>query len=103
LRRDNVGQCEPLDRPAVEPAVADQARRELAPDHSGGARDQNVHGTPAAELVLQRHAAVDEMRLAGNVARLIAGEEEGKRGHFLRRPQPPHRLTIDKGLPHDAG
>ncbi len=43
LRRDDIDQGEPLDRLAVERAIADQTRSELAPDHSGGAGNQNVH------------------------------------------------------------
>ena len=43
------------------------------------------------------------MRLAGNVACLVAGEEEGERRDLLRRAEPPHRLPVDKSLPHCIG
>src|ERR1700733_3456570 len=51
-------------------------------------------------VLLQRHAAVDEMRLAGNVACLVAGEEEGERRNFGHRSEPAHRLPVDEGLPY---
>src|SRR5579885_3170997 len=47
---------------------------------------------------LQRHPAVDEMGLAGNVARFVAGKEEGKGSDLLRLAKPAHRLAIDKSL-----
>ena len=50
LRRADVDQRELVDRLAVERAGSDQPRHELAPDHSGGAGDENVHGLPAARL-----------------------------------------------------
>src|SRR5580658_5573881 len=49
-------------------------------------------------VTLQRHPAVDEMRLAGNVARLVAGKKEGEQSHFLGRAEPTHRLAIDESL-----
>ena len=51
-------------------------------------------------LALQRHPAVDEMGLAGNVARLVAGKKDGEQGDLLRRAEPAHRLAVDEGLPH---
>ena len=103
LRRAYVDQREFVDRIAVERAGSDQARHELAPDHSGGASDQNVHGLPGRQLSLQRHPAVDEMGLAGNVACLVAGKKEGEQSDLLGRPEPAHRLTVDKGLSHYVG
>ena len=50
LRRADIDQRELVDRLAVERAGSDQARHELAPDHSGGAGDENVHGLPAASF-----------------------------------------------------
>src|ERR1700693_5573752 len=49
---------------------------------------------------LQRHPAVDEMGLAGNVGRLVAGKKEGEQSDFLGRAEPAHRLAVDEGLPH---
>src|SRR6516162_8573477 len=46
--------------------------------------------------VLQGHPAIDQMRLAGDVAGFIAGEKSGERSNLLRRAQPAHRLPIDK-------
>ncbi len=43
---DDVDQRELLDRLAVERAVADEARRELAPDHAGGAGDRECAWIP---------------------------------------------------------
>jgi len=54
-------------------------------------------------LSLKRHPAVDEMGLAGNVARLVAGKKEGKQSNLLGRPEPAHRLAVDEGLPHHVG
>src|ERR1700730_6971446 len=51
-------------------------------------------------VTLKRHPAVDEMGLAGNVARLVAGKKEGQQSELLGRPQPPHGLAVDEGLPH---
>src|SRR5580704_9796547 len=51
-------------------------------------------------VILKRHPAVDEMGLAGNVACLVAGEEEGERGDLLGGAEPAHRLAVDEGLPH---
>ena len=42
-RNADVEQSEAVDRPAVERAVSDQARRQLAPDHSRSAGDKDVH------------------------------------------------------------
>ena len=50
LRRADVDQRELFDRLAVERAGSNQTRHELAPDHSGGAGDENVHGLPAASF-----------------------------------------------------
>src|SRR5258708_15757951 len=50
LRSTDVDQRELVDRLAVERAGGNEARHELAPDHSGGAGDENVHGLPAASL-----------------------------------------------------
>src|ERR1700692_851159 len=47
LRRADVDQRELVDRLAVERAGSDQARHKLAPDHSGGAGDENVHLYPS--------------------------------------------------------
>ena len=103
LRHADVDQRELVDRLAVERARSDQARHELAPDHSGGAGDQNVHGSPGRQLSLKRHPAVDEMGLAGNVACLIAGKKEGEQGNFPGRAEPAHRLAVDEGLSHYVG
>jgi hypothetical protein len=43
LRRDDIDQREALNGPAIERAVADQARGKFAPDHASGAGDKNVH------------------------------------------------------------
>ena len=43
LRSADVDERELLDRPAVELAGLNEARRQLAPDHPRGAGDQNVH------------------------------------------------------------
>src|ERR1700719_480746 len=51
-------------------------------------------------VTLKRHPAVDEMGLAGNVARLVAGKKGGEQSHFLGRAEPAHRLAVDEGLPH---
>src|SRR5215467_13146684 len=48
----------------------------------------------------KRHAAVDQMRLPGNVARLVGGQEDRERGHLLGPAEPPHRLALDEGLLH---
>ena len=42
-RNADVEQSEAVDRSAVERAISDQARRQLAPDHSRGAGDKDVH------------------------------------------------------------
>ena len=44
----------------------------------------------------QRHAAVDQMRLASDVACPVAGEKDGERGNFLGGAETAHRLPIDK-------
>src|ERR1700722_13260337 len=49
---------------------------------------------------LQRHPAVDQMGLAGNVAGLVAGKKERKQGYFLDSAEPAHRLALDKAFPH---
>src|SRR5258708_10055019 len=46
----------------------------------------------------QRHAAVDEVRLAGDVARLVGGEEDGERRDLSGCPEPPHGLAVDEAL-----
>ena len=52
--------------------------------------------------MLQRHAAVDQMRLAGDVARLVGGEEHRERRDLVRGAEPAHRLAVDEGLAHLA-
>src|ERR1700731_4506085 len=51
-------------------------------------------------VTLKRHPAVDEMGLAGNVARLVAGKKEGQQSDLFGRAEPAHRLAVDEGLPH---
>src|SRR5262245_12627688 len=46
----------------------------------------------------QRHAAVDQMRLSGDVARLVRGEEDREVRHLLRLAEPSHGLAVDEGL-----
>ena len=46
LRRHHVDQGELVDRLAVQPAVRHETLGELAPDHAGGAGDENVHVPP---------------------------------------------------------
>src|SRR6476661_8298469 len=41
--RDDIDQRELVYRLAVEPSVADEPCRQLAPDHAGRAGDENVH------------------------------------------------------------
>jgi hypothetical protein len=48
----------------------------------------------------QRHPAIDGMRLARDVARLVRGEKQGERSDLLRRAEPAHGLAIDEGLAH---
>src|SRR5262249_51888437 len=38
------------------------------------------------------------MRLASDVAGLVAGQKHGERGTLLRDTEPAHRLAIDKAL-----
>src|SRR5581483_10141221 len=45
-RHDHIGQRQLLDRAAVKRAVLGQAGGQFAPDHSGSAGDENVHGFP---------------------------------------------------------
>src|SRR5208282_660655 len=40
------------------------------------------------------------MRMAGNVARFVAGEKERHPGYFLGRAEPAHWLARDEILPH---
>src|ERR1700761_7334139 len=81
---------EPRSATARRPGRASfEARRWRAPGDDG--------------LPLQRHPAVDEMRLAGNVARLVAGEKEGKRRDLLRLAEPAHGLAIDESLADHVG
>src|SRR5258708_37916787 len=40
------------------------------------------------------------MRLTGDVARLVRGEEKRERRHLLGRAEPSHGLTVDKSLAH---
>ena len=42
LRRADIDQRELIDRLAVKRTGSNQARHELAPDHSGGAGDENA-------------------------------------------------------------
>src|SRR5690348_10232772 len=46
----------------------------------------------------QRHAAINQMRLPGDEARLVRGEEGCQSGDLLRRAEPPHRLSVHEGL-----
>src|ERR1700681_4937925 len=46
----------------------------------------------------ERHPAVDEMRLAGDLARLVGGEENRERGDLGGLPKPAHGLAIDEPL-----
>ena len=43
LRCAHVEQREPLERPIIERLRGDQTRRQLAPDHPGGAGDKDMH------------------------------------------------------------
>ena len=94
-RRHDVEKRELVDRLAVERFVGDQPLGQLAADHAGRAGDEDVHA-----VLLQREAAVDEMRLAGDVARLVGGEEQRERRDLLRRAEPAHGLAVDEGLAH---
>jgi hypothetical protein len=49
---------------------------------------------------LQRHSPIDEMRLAGDVARFIGREEDRERRHLLRLAEPAHGLAGDESLFH---
>src|SRR6185503_6850921 len=53
------------------------------------------HGCPS-----NRHAAVDQMRLPGDVARFIGGQEHRQRRHFGGGAEPAHRLAADEILAH---
>ena len=46
------------------------------------------------------HAAVDEMRLSGDIARFVGAEKNRQRSHFLRGSKAPDRLAGDKCLAH---
>ena len=48
----------------------------------------------------QRHAAVDQMRVTGDVARFVGGEKHRERRNFCRRAEPAHRLAVDEALFH---
>ena len=51
-------------------------------------------------MPLKGHTPVDQMRLAGDVARLIRSKENSKRGDFLGRTETCHRLARDEILAH---
>src|SRR5262252_4150646 len=53
-------------------------------------------------LPLQRHAAVDQVGLASNVACLVGSQKERERSDFRRRPEAPHGLAIDEILANVA-
>src|SRR3954454_4344041 len=50
LRRHDVNQRELVDRLAVEPALVNDPRRQLAPDHARRAGNENVHCAPLPNL-----------------------------------------------------
>src|SRR5438874_1445932 len=63
-------------------------------------KSQSRGRSPTLHMVApgsERHAAVDQMRLAGNVARLVRGQKEGERGDLLRLAEPAHGLALDEG------
>src|SRR5215470_17442305 len=52
------------------------------------------------EKGLQRHAAVDQMGLAGDIACLVGRKEERERRDFLRHSKAADGLAVDKILAH---
>src|SRR5258708_30035542 len=46
----------------------------------------------------KRHAAVDQMGLPGNVARLVRGKKDRERRHLLGPAEAPHGLALDESL-----
>src|SRR5262245_42740136 len=50
--------------------------------------------------LLQGQATIDQMRLAGNVAGFIRGQENRERRNFLGSAKPRHRLTRNEVFPH---
>ena len=47
---------------------------------------------------LKRHAAIDQVRLPGDVAGFIGGEEDRERRHLLGLAEPAHGLAFNEGL-----
>ena len=47
---------------------------------------------------LKRHPAVDQVGMAGDVARFVRGEEDGECRDLLRFAEPAHGLALDEGL-----
>src|SRR5436309_10626858 len=52
--------------------------------------------------ILKRHPAVDEVRLSGNIARLIRSQEDGKRRDLLGLAEPAHGLALNEASLHLA-
>src|SRR5881409_2232170 len=52
--------------------------------------------------ILKLHPAVDEVRLSGNIARLIRSQEDGKRRDLLGLAEPAHGLALNEASLHLA-